>query len=103
MAGGPLPLRIAGREVPADVPGGKRAVDRVGDGVHRHVGIRVPEKPVFMRNFNAAKGNEAAGAEGVDVKSVAEANVHILPFPFKPKLYAVASLLTMGPLIRSGD
>ncbi len=41
MAGGPFPLRIRRREMLADVTLAQRAIDRVSDRVHPHIGVRM--------------------------------------------------------------
>ena len=70
-----LPLRIGGREVAADVSVGKRAENRVGDGVEADIGVGMAGKRPLMRDLDAAKRHRAAIREGMHIKAAADADV----------------------------
>ncbi len=57
--------------MPPDVALGQRAVDRVGDRVHPHVGVRMARPARVVRHLDAAEHDVVAGAEGVHVEAVA--------------------------------
>ncbi len=54
LAGRPLPLRVAGREMPPDVALRQRAIDRVGQRVHAHIGVGMAQKAPVMRQLDPA-------------------------------------------------
>ena len=69
------PLRIAGREMQADIAGAERAQDRVGERVEPDIGIGMADQAALMRELDAAEPDAVAGAEGVDVEALAGADV----------------------------
>jgi hypothetical protein len=64
--------------VPADVTGGERAVDRVGDGMHTDIGVRMAIKPPVVRHADAAEHYMVTRPEPVHVDPVAKANIHVV-------------------------
>jgi hypothetical protein len=67
---------IGRREVTSDIALCQSAIQRVGDGVHRDIGIRMPHKGLIMRDFNATQYNMIAGSEPVNVIPIAQPNLH---------------------------
>src|SRR3546814_5406192 len=61
------PLRIARREMVADVAVGKAAKDRVGQRVKRDIGIAMALKSMTMRDFYPADPQRLARHEAVNV------------------------------------
>ena len=55
-----------------DVALGQRAVERVGERVQRHVGVRMTLERGGMGDANAAQPHMVAGGEGVDVEALAD-------------------------------
>jgi hypothetical protein len=51
---------------------------RVTDGMDKHVGIRMPEQTLAVRDVNAAQNQFASGPKRVHVISIA--NPHMSPF-----------------------
>ena len=73
---GPAPLRIAGREMRADIAFGNRAEQRVGDGVKRNIGVAVAGQAAIMRNQDAAQPQLLALGKPVDVESRRAPHAH---------------------------
>ena len=73
VGGGAAPLRVARREMGADVPIGQGAEERVGQGVQDHVAVRMADEPRSCGNAHAAEPDVIAIAEGVHVEARAEA------------------------------
>ena len=67
IGGGAAPLRIAGREVHADVAVRDRAEDRVHQAVQHDVGVGMPGDAARVRDFHAAEPDMIAGDELVNV------------------------------------
>src|SRR3546814_5563638 len=61
------PLRIARREMVADVAVGKGAEDRVGQRMKRDIGIAMALKSMTMRDFHAADPQRLGRHEAVNV------------------------------------
>ena len=66
-------MRIAGREVLADIALAQRAEDGVGQGVQRHIGVGMPGQRLGVRDRHAAKDDVIASAEAMNVEAVADA------------------------------
>ena len=62
------PLRVAWREMLADVAQRHRAQHRVGDGVKRDIGIAVPVQALVVLDPNAAQPQLLTCNQSVDVK-----------------------------------
>ena len=60
-----LPAWIAGREEGADIAGGDRAQQRIGDGVQEDVAVGVAGEALGVRDGQAANHQRHAGLEGV--------------------------------------
>ena len=80
VAGRTLPLRIAGREMAADIAKGKRAVDRIGQGVHADIGIGMAQQRLAMRNLYPTQPDVIPVRKGVDVIAIAQSDIHASPF-----------------------
>jgi hypothetical protein len=80
MAFRALPLRVAGREMRADIALGQGAIDRIGQRVQTHIRIRMSLQATVMRHGHAAQHHVIAGAETMHVKAVAGADIHVCPF-----------------------
>ncbi len=93
MAGRPLPLRIGRRKMLADIAAPQRAIDRVCDGVHPHIGIRMADERMGMRHLYAAQPDVIAGSEFVHVETVAGADIHL----------ALQKLFGPGEIFGRGD
>ena len=78
--------------MPADIPLRQRAVDRVGQRVHPHIGIGMPLQPAPVGHRHAAKHHVVALAEAVHVEAGADPYVHVSQNPFCP-----------GEIARVGD
>src|SRR5579862_1732741 len=72
-AGGTSPSRIRVWEKVSDVLLTECAQNRVADGVHEHICVRMTVEPFGVRDLNAAKNEFSAFNQSVDV--VANANV----------------------------
>ena len=72
---GAAPLRIARREMRADVAVGDGAEHGVGDRMQQHVGVGMADQPVIVRHLHAAEPDMVALAEGVDVETLARADI----------------------------
>lgn len=59
----------------ADVAVCHRPEDRVGESVEADVGVRMTVEPAVERNGDAAEHDPVAGPEGVDVETLADADV----------------------------
>ncbi len=68
-------LRIGRREMRADVALAERAIERVGERVQRHVGVGMAGERAIVRDADAAEPDVIAGREGVDVETLADADV----------------------------
>ena len=73
VGGGAAPLRVARREMGADIAVGQGAEQRVRQGVQDHVAVRMGDDAAVMRNLDAAEPDMVAIAEGVHVEARAEA------------------------------
>jgi hypothetical protein len=85
--GSALPLRIAGREVTADVAVRDRAEQRVGDRVEQDVGVAMTGKRGDMRHPDPAEPDMIARRKGVDVEPRADAVIigpGAAPVPQRP-------------------
>ncbi len=71
-----LPLRVARREMGADVAGADRPEQCVGQRVEPDVGVAVADQAVAMRHADAAQPQVVAGAEAVDVEAECRARNH---------------------------
>ena len=75
VGGRALPLRIAGREMRADIAVGQRAENGVGQRVQAHIGVGMAGELVRVRDAHAAQHDMIAGREGVHVDAGAGAHV----------------------------
>ena len=75
MRGRAPPLRIAGREMRANVAIANRAKHGVGNRVQRHIRVGMARQGVRMRDFHPAEPHMIARGESMDVKALADANV----------------------------
>ena len=57
---GVLPLGLAGREVPADIALGQRAVDRVAQRMDADIGVGMAGQALLVRHLDAAQHQRAA-------------------------------------------
>ncbi len=92
---GAAPLRIARREMRADVAVGDGAEHGVGDRVQQHVGVRMADQPVIVRHLHAAEPDMVALAEGVDIKTLARADVRQI---VEHSGFGAQKILTCGQL-----
>src|SRR5271163_498101 len=69
-----FPARVGVREKMADVRFAKRAEERVADGVHERVGVRMAVETPRVRDLDAAEDEFASRDQRVNV--VADANVN---------------------------
>jgi hypothetical protein len=76
QAAGPLPLRIAVREVRADVTEAGSAKKRVTESMDKHIAIGMADRALVERNFNATDDEFAAFGETVKVIANPAANAH---------------------------
>src|ERR1700722_14835275 len=67
VGGSALPLRIARREVRADIAVGQRAENRVDQRMQADIAVGMGEKAFRMRHAHAADHHMIARAEGVNV------------------------------------
>ena len=67
------PLRIAGREVSADIPVPDRAKHGVGDGVERNISVGMTGQPLVMRDLHSAQPQFFARFETVNVETLSDA------------------------------
>lgn len=63
-------------EMHADVALGQRAVDRIGQRMHAHIGVRMADQPAMVRHAHPAEPHMIAGPEGMHVEAVAGADVN---------------------------
>ena len=68
-------MRIAGREMHADVAVGERAEDGVGQRVQDHIGVGMAGERLGVRDLDAAEGDVIARPEGMHVEAGADAHV----------------------------
>src|SRR5690606_25276503 len=71
-----LPLRIRRREVAPDVAQRQRAEHRVAQRMDGDVAIAVRDHATRVRHAHAAEHHVVAVAEGVDVETMADSQVH---------------------------
>ena len=71
---GALPLRIAGREMVADVAVGDRAKNGVGQGVQARIGVRMADQGLVVRNLDPAQPDRRTGAPAMDIEALSDAN-----------------------------
>src|SRR5277367_5599313 len=69
-----FPARVGVREKMADVRFAERAEERIADGVHERVGVRMAVETLRVRNLDAAEDEFASRDQRVNV--VADANVN---------------------------
>ncbi len=69
------PLRIARREMHADIAVGQRAEDGIGERVQHDVGVGMADQGLAMRDTDATESDVIAGAESVHVDASAGAHV----------------------------
>ena len=55
----------------------QRAVNRIGQRMHRHIGIRMAQKRFMMRDLHTAQNNRITLGEGVNVIAIAQSNIHL--------------------------
>src|SRR5215211_6133742 len=67
VGGGALPLRIARREMRADITVGERAEDRIDQRMQAHIAVGMGEKTLAVQHAHAADHEVIAVAEGVHV------------------------------------
>ena len=70
--GGPAPLRIARREMRADIAFGQRTEQGVGQGMQADITVGMGDDALVMRNPHAAEPDMVAGREGMDVVTGAD-------------------------------
>jgi hypothetical protein len=73
---GPRPLRIGIGKQAADVTQAGRAKQGIGDRVQQHIGVRMTEQPLMVRNLDAAENQFATGRKGMHVESLADTKIH---------------------------
>ena len=73
-----LPLGIRRWKVCANIAVRYRAVERVGDRVHKHIRIGMPVERLGVRDANPAQPNVIAGAEGMDIEALTQPNIGTL-------------------------
>lgn len=66
------PLRIARREMRADIAVGERAEQGIGQGVERDVAIGMGDDALIMSDPDATKPDMVAGTEGMDIVAGAD-------------------------------
>ncbi len=69
----PFQLRVARREMIADIAGSDRAEQRIGERVQPGIGIAVADKAVAVRDGDAAQPDMIAGAEAMDIEAAGSA------------------------------
>jgi hypothetical protein len=67
-----FPLGVGIREMPSDIAQRGRAKERIADGVDKHIGIAVTERPFFVIDADATEPERTAFHQAVRV--VAEPN-----------------------------
>ena len=68
-------MRIARREMHADIAGAEGAQDRVGQRVEPDIGVGMADQRAVVRHAHAAQPDMIAGPEGMDVEALAGADV----------------------------
>src|SRR3954465_11396039 len=74
---GAAPLRLARREVNADVALAQCAENGVGESMQHHIAVRMGKNASIMGNADAAKPNVIAVPEGMDIEARAYARHHV--------------------------
>ena len=74
-----FPAIVTVGKVPAEIAERRRAQECVLDGMQQHVGVRMPQKSVFMRDVDAAHDELAPRHQTVHVVSHAKSR-HIVTF-----------------------
>ena len=75
FGGGSLPLLIRGREVFSNISLTDRAQERICEGMHEHICVRMPGKAMRMWDTHAAQPYMIARREGMNVISLTHANI----------------------------
>ena len=75
MRGRAAPFRVARREMHADIAGAERAEHRVGQRMQPDIGIGMADKPVAVRDFEAAQPDMIARPESMYVEALAAAEI----------------------------
>src|SRR5690606_11369774 len=75
---GILPARVAGRKVGADVAQRECAQHRVAQGVDDHVAVGMGQYAAVVGNADATEYDMVALAEGMDVVTLTDTDVHLL-------------------------
>ena len=73
--GSTLPLRITGREMRADVTLADGPQNRIGQGMHGNIGIRVTLEFLRKRNDDTTERDSLARNEGMDVDALTDTDV----------------------------
>ena len=68
-------MRIARREMHADIAGADRPQHRVGQGVETDIGVGMAGQARVVRDLDAAYANLVTSGEGVRVESLPDANI----------------------------
>src|SRR5690606_38797964 len=102
---GPLPARVGGREMDADVAQRERAEHRIAKRVQDHVAVAVRGDAALVGHAHAAEHDVVAFAEGVDVVTLADADAHgrnssTIRFMSTCRIRPAASAATLGSLNR---
>lgn len=86
---GRIPIAgVARRKQPADVTEGRRAAQRVYDGMGDDISIAPSVEPLLVRNLDSSENEAPARREPVTV--VSEANSHACPFNLRAMARATA-------------
>ena len=72
---GAAPLRIARRKMHADIAGADRAEHGVGQRVQAGIGVGMADQAMVVRHLDAAEPDMIARAEGVDIETLAGADI----------------------------
>ena len=67
-----FPLRVAGREMGADIAIANRAQNRIGDRMQRHIGIRMPGQAMRVVQLDPAQPQFFALDQFVHIKALAD-------------------------------
>ena len=69
------PVRVARREMHADIAGADRAQHRVGQRVQADIGVGMADEAGVVRDRDAADADVVAGAEGMHVEALADPHI----------------------------
>ena len=72
---GTFPLRVGIGKMSTDIAQCHSAEKRVAEGMESHIGITVPEQPLFIGNIDATHYAAASFDETVHVESIANTKI----------------------------